>query len=552
MKRSRIEFFLWVAILTALVWGLGAHGLTEPDEGRTAGKAFEFYQTGTWLVPQLFGFGHLNKPPLVYWAGAICMYIGGPTEWMARMPAALAAFGTLLFTWNLGRRMCSREIAWAAVAVLLTCPLFFAMGRIIDPNMMLTFWVTFAAWAAIAWFQDGKRLQIWLFYAALAGGFLTKGPVVWAIVGLGLAGYRWFGPRPAVWRNLIHVPAALLSIAVSLSWFVIVAQKHPELYNLFLGHELVDRVASDTHGRSEPFLFYFFMLPAAMLTWLPAFLLTFAPMWRGRREDASSRLALWWLVLPFAMFTLSTSKMPTYILPLLPVLSLVVGRTLLSWKSSTRARWVQTVWAWLPGIVLAPALHIHGIREYGWSSGLIPLDACWLIPVASGVFLFRRIWWAQATVVTVCGFLLSADLMGRHDHELGSKTSSKDMAAAIGPLLRDGDRVVLFRNYPRGLNFYLHRPVTISTKFELHLKADREEQADRWYDDETEVGRVYRWFDHEPRVFVVTADRRRGGVGESDLTPLQHLQKACRKPAREVYRDSKYVVVCNFADKDAR
>lgn len=550
--RRLLPVLAWAAILLALLWGLGSHGLTEPDEGRTAGKAFEFYQTGTWLEPRLYGFGHMNKPPLAYWAGAVCMYAGGANEWTARMPAALAAFGTLVLTWQIGRRLCSREVAWASVAVLLTAPLFFAMSRIIDPNMVLTFWTTLSAWAAVAWFQEGRRPHLWVFYLALAGGFLTKGPVIWAIVGLGLAGYRWIGPRPATWRSLLSFPLALISVALSLSWFLLVAQRHPELYDLFLGRELVDRVASNAHGRREPFLFYFFMLPAAMLTWLPALLPALGRTWRDRRQDAMSRLALWWIALPFTMFTLSTSKMPTYVLPLLPLLAIAVGRTLIELSDRPVWRRTQAVWAILPGIILPLGLHLHGFLEYGWTRGLEPADALWLIPICAGVLIFRRKWWLQCVVVTVCGFLLSADLMGRHDHDIGSKTSTKDMAYAMKPLLREGDRVILFRNFPRGLNFYLQHPITISTKFELHLESDRTNLKHRWYDDVSGVGDVYRWFDHEPRVFVVTADRRRGGKGESALTPLEHLRRGCKRPVREIYRDSKYVVVCNFAPEDAR
>src|SRR5262245_54094140 len=136
MKQRAQSVLLLVLLVLALFWRLGSCGLTEPDEGRTAGIGLEFYESGTWLVPRLYDLAQFNKPPLVYWACAVAYKIFGVNEWAARLPAALAALGTLLLTRAIARRLYGDREALATALVLLTAPLFFVMARIIDPNMM--------------------------------------------------------------------------------------------------------------------------------------------------------------------------------------------------------------------------------------------------------------------------------------------------------------------------------------------------------------------------------------------------------------------------------
>lgn len=547
MNGNRFALLLAALCFFALFWRLGAIGLTEPDEGRTAGKAYEFLDGGHWLEPRLYGLGHFNKPPLVYWAGAVCQQMGGINEWMARLPAALSALLTLLLTYRIVVRLLGRDVAGVSVLVLLTAPLFFVMGRLIDPNMMLTAWVTLAFWSVIAWQQDGRRWQLGLFHAALALGFLTKGPVALAIVVLTLAGYRfWPAARRTVlpWRSPWSLAGALGCAAASLAWFLIVARRHPELYDLFLGRELVDRVASDAHGRGEPVFFYLAIFPLGLLPWLPSLVVGLRDAWK-RRDDAD-RLALAGIVLPVLLFTLSKSKLPTYILPLFPFAALMSARGFLAHGNCLRFRWAQWLSMATFSVAIVAGLAFHGTSHYGWPDGLRVWDALWLLPAAGGVWWAIRRPAAGFACMLVSAYLATHGLVARHDDRLDNKTSPRQMAAALKPILRDGDRVILFRNYPRGLNFYLQRPITVSDKFELHVNADRERLGDLLYDDDAEVGRVYAWFDREPRVFIVTSDRKRGGEAGKERSPLDFLKAGVRKPVRELYRDGKYVVVCNF------
>jgi 4-amino-4-deoxy-L-arabinose transferase-like glycosyltransferase len=175
-------------------------------------------------------------------------------------------------------------------------------------------------------------------------GFMTKGPMalvvpLGAALGLRLATPK--GERPA----LPWLLGAMVTLALGLWWFVAQALAHHKLLEYFGGYELLQRFASRTHGRSKPFWFFIVVLPVAFLPWafwLPA-LIKKAWLHVRQRLPWSPRggLLAGWIGVPFVILSLSGSKLPTYILPLLPALAIALT---IWWKdgqrSPTAARWV--------------------------------------------------------------------------------------------------------------------------------------------------------------------------------------------------------------------
>ncbi len=72
------------------------------NESRRAQISQEMIETGNWLIPQLEEETILTKPPLFYWSVAVCSLKTGVTELTARIPSAVAGFGTVIFTLLIG------------------------------------------------------------------------------------------------------------------------------------------------------------------------------------------------------------------------------------------------------------------------------------------------------------------------------------------------------------------------------------------------------------------------------------------------------------------
>ena len=311
---------LWLLLAVFFIF-LGTRGLNEPDEGRYAAVGWEMAAGGSWLVPHLNGFEHLQKPPLIYWFTAASMKVLGYNEWAARMPSALAACGILLLTMAIARRLWSENRARIAAIVLVSTLMFFGLARVLTPDMLMSFFIT----AAIAALVYERR---WLFFIMMGLGFLTKGPMALVVplsaaLGIYLARDRGLPRVRFPW-----VRGMLVTLLIGLSWFIVLAVQKPALFDYFWRYELLDRFASNKHGRSKPFWFFAPVLIAGLLPWTFLIPGLVRQAWRGIRAKQISPtqgLLLGWTVLPLIILSLSGSKLLTYVLPLMPAFAIAIS-----------------------------------------------------------------------------------------------------------------------------------------------------------------------------------------------------------------------------------
>lgn len=345
---------LWL-LFAVLFLFLGSRGLNEPDEGRYAELGREMADGGSWLVPHLNGFEHFQKPPLIYWCTAVSLKVLGHNEWAARLPSALAACGILVLTLGIGRRLWGEDRARIATIVLVATIEFFALARILTPDMLMGFFIT----AAIAALVHERR---WLFFVMMGLGFLTKGPMA-LVVPLSAALGAHLARDPSLPRiRFPWVRGMALTLLIGLSWFILLAVLQPPLFEYFWRYELLERFASTKHGRAQPFWFFAPVLIGGLLPWtylIPGLVWQAWRSIRAKRVSPTQGLLLGWVVLPFIVLSLSGSKLVTYVLPLMPAFALAI---------STRFADVRRVM-----VVAVPALAIMLV-----AFGLMPWADPWL------------------------------------------------------------------------------------------------------------------------------------------------------------------------------
>jgi hypothetical protein len=339
--------------------------LFEPDEGRYAQIPREMLQRGDWVVPHLLGEPYLDKPPLCYWLVALSYAIFGVHDWSARLVPALAVHLTVLLTYLLGRRSLGERTAFWGALLLTLAPGFLGMGRLLILDGLLALWVTLAVLAAFEAVRAGPlRRRWWVLAAAACGlGVLTKGPVIVLLVLPPLWLYRRLTPdaAPLSWRALAAFAAVVA--AVPLPWYVAVCARSPDFAaHFFWEHNVMRFLAPFDH--LEPIWFYgpvllWGLLPVTLLAW---------PLLRflGGAAAAPHRcpalgfvlLAGGWCVL---FFSLSGCKLPTYILPALPLLALVIGRflTVTPWGRGPRLAGLLTL-----GLALQAGSHFVVVPWY--------------------------------------------------------------------------------------------------------------------------------------------------------------------------------------------
>jgi 4-amino-4-deoxy-L-arabinose transferase-like glycosyltransferase len=309
--------------------GIANHELWTPDEPRVAGIGREMWESRAWAVPRLSGEPFLEKPPLAWWAQAAVYELSGRTSaGLARLPSALFGLLTLAATYAMGRRFFSREAAVLGTLALLTTYGFFSASHWIIVDMALVAATT----AALACFAHRRWLGV---YAALALGFLAKGPigVGLPVLGIGVHVVWTRQVRASLGLHLLWGPLPVAGAAALWLWRLQTEAGAEALHDFLVANQLgrfLPDAAGYSGGHERPFWYYLRQLPADLLPWTPITLLAALSARRALPAlDARAAEGLRFVAataLPaLLVLSLAGTKRGLYLLPLLPSLSLLAG-----------------------------------------------------------------------------------------------------------------------------------------------------------------------------------------------------------------------------------
>jgi 4-amino-4-deoxy-L-arabinose transferase-like glycosyltransferase len=315
------------------VWlgSLAARPLYKPDEARYGEIAREMAASGDLVTPRLNGFKYFEKPPLQYWASAAAISIFGPNDWAARLWTGLMALLGVVLTFHAGRKLFTAEAGALSAAVLASSPLYVLLGQVNTLDMGVSVFLSAGVFAFAAAQRAGappeRRRWMLAAWAACALAVLSKGLIGAVLPAATVVLYVLVARDWNLLRRLELLRGCAVLLAVAAPWFVAVSLRNPEFPYFFFFQEHWLRFASTIHHRSEPAWFFLPVLAVGMAPWLLAVL----PAWlralrrpRGAGFSAGLFLALWAVVV-LVFFSASGSKLPPYILPMLPALAVLTG-----------------------------------------------------------------------------------------------------------------------------------------------------------------------------------------------------------------------------------
>lgn len=332
-KPSHQLAFLIAVCAFVFFLDLGGRDIWDIDEGMHAAMAQVMLSTGDWVTPVFNGEAFFDKPPLVNWLTAVSFLLFGITEFAARLPSALAGFGTVLLTYSLARRIYGPATAIYAGLILATSFEFIVLSKVVQYDIPFAFFVTLAIWCYAFSILDERRAFRYLlgFYASVGLAVLTKGPIGAVLPGIAIVGHIAISRDwRRIWATLLPAGIALFAIVV-VPWFVLMEQANPGYLEYFIvkqhfGNFLGGEGAMQPR-HPEPFYYYVPVLIAGLLPWgllLPQAVVKYV------RSDLSKHqsigiLLLAWLLGVFLFFSVATSKLATYLLPIFPAAAIVVA-----------------------------------------------------------------------------------------------------------------------------------------------------------------------------------------------------------------------------------
>ena len=374
------------------------------DEARFAQATKQMVETGDYVDIRFQEDVRYKKPVGIYWLQAAAVHtasaLGLPRAelriWVYRVPSLIGAIGAVLLTYWTALAFVTRRGAVLAGLLMCSCVLLSVEARLAKTDAMLLLTVVAAMGALARVYLSWQRGEdparppwSWptIFWTALAGGILLKGPLILMFVGLTIVVLAILD-RDASWLwRMRPVWGLMWTLVLVLPWFVAIYWRAGDaFFSDSLGGDMLSKLsAQESHGAPPGLyllLFWITFWPGAPLAAMAA-----PAVWRARREPGAQFLLAWlipsWIVLEAVL-----TKLPHYVLPLYPPIAiLTIGA--LERQVLSRSAWLMRGSAWWFAIpagasIIAVIAAIKLTRQ--------PVFFAW--PFVAGALIFGLFaWW---------------------------------------------------------------------------------------------------------------------------------------------------------------
>lgn len=304
--------------------------LMEPDEGRYAEIPREMLFYKDFILPKLNGVLYFEKPPLYYWLNSISFYLFGISPLTSRLWSIFFSVSTILFSGITARKIFGSEIENIAELILGSSLLFMGLSCFNTIDMTLTFFLTFSIGNFILAlnFNLSKKYFIYMFVGA-AFATLTKGLIGILIPGAIIFFFLLFTNS---WRVLKKVPwfsGILFFLLIAAPWHILAALKNDDFLYFYFIREHFLRYTTDIAKRVQPWYFFIVITPIGLFPWTLVLFKIVKDIFKNFQKTIKNKnkiFLLIWFFFPIIFFSLSHSKLITYILPVFPPFAIIASK----------------------------------------------------------------------------------------------------------------------------------------------------------------------------------------------------------------------------------
>lgn len=531
---------LIIALLSFYLFAFqsGKMALTDPDETFYAQTAKEMYARGEWITPYLYGKPQFEKPILFYWALLASYHVFGVNEFAARMPSAVFAFAGLIAIYLLGAAMFGRKAGFLSSLIMATAIEYIVLSRACITDMTLNAFMLFGFLFFILGHLRKKEIYYLLCAAAFALATLTKGPVA-VVLSCGIImlyllvirDLKFFRASRLFWMSVVF-------IVIAAPWYLFAYKLHGNAFiDSFFGFHNVTRFVVSEHKIGSEFYYNLPILLGGMLPWsifLPAAIYNAAKGSKGS-GDLSKRstlfLSIWFLVI-FVFFSVSSTKLPTYIFPCFGSVAILLGAfwsEIIDGKACKLSgpvmnySYMLMIAAAVAGLIAAP---IAVQKEfYAGFAGTFTSMALLLLGIIISAVAFRRRYVAAGFFILIYGILLALYPFSQLIlPEIERFETSKAMSQKILSYIKPGERLGSESHYRAGLAYYTGIFPTDVDKH--HVLVD--------------------FVNSKDRVWIMLKEKNHRELYELETKPY------CMAPSYMVYKFDKKCIVTNVDPGDGK
>lgn len=415
---KQAPFLLLLAVIAFYFYGLGHLPLVGPDEPRYAQVAREMLIKGNLITPTLGGQPWFEKPVLLYWLIMLGYKVFGVSEIAARLGSASAGVLTLFAVYWMARKVeivsCEKNLQglglWCALVAATTLGTI-VFSRAASFDILVTATMTWALGFFFAQELEKTRrsrtIYLLAFYFLVGLSLLAKGLVGFLPFGV-IATYFLLRREIPERRLLVSLVWGVpLTLAVAAIWYGPVIERHGSLFvdEFFVQHHFA-RYLSNRYNHPQPFFFYLLILVPLTLPWTPFFLnaIGTSRSWHWRSGDSVNQMRVFSfasLLLPILFFSFSGSKLPGYIIPVLPAAALLAGERVTRFGSS-----LDIGKGPMRAVGALCLLFAAGALFYAWRLEMVSVRcavAVVLPLIVAGIFVLSLTWLRTTCALMIAG-----------------------------------------------------------------------------------------------------------------------------------------------------
>jgi 4-amino-4-deoxy-L-arabinose transferase-like glycosyltransferase len=422
----------------------------------------------------------------------------GVHDWCARLPSASFAFIMVALIYlHMRRFRPGGHLDAAIITVACIGIMSFSRGASTDMQMAAPLAIGLLGW--YAWYETGSKFWLYDIYFFTGLATLAKGPVAPFLAIAIVAAFAFLRREWSILRQSLWWPGMLLYLAMVLPWFIAVQHQNPTFFREFFLEHNLERFTTDRYQHQQPFWYYLGVVLLAVMPWtviavraLADGIQTSVCEWRarhfgsckicaGRPGDAFPEFLVLWALIPILFFSLSRSKLPGYILPSIPPITILTGDYLFRCRERGLNRWVLIGHAALSGVLtvfalMMPWFVVHGAQmppAHALAMALVAAAGAALLVliVVKGFGVARLRLVTSVVLMMVVLFLYgigpffgvpAVAATKRVIHLLDRSYSARPLAEQLAAVAPGDQTVAVFRvrrDVEYGLSFYRNREV---------------------------------------------------------------------------------------------
>lgn len=344
-------FLLLLLSLLLFVPGQWTVPPLDRDEPRYTQATKQMLETGDYIDIRFQEQARHKKPVGIYWLQAAAVKLTGHDVeaplWVYRLPSLIGAALCVFAAFWMARAFMGPAGALVAAGFVALSIIVGVEARLAKTDAVLFATIIIAQGALARIWLKASSERMWglsfLFWTALAGSVLIKGPVGLMVVGLTVAALMILKRNVAWFKAASPLIGFLWFVLLVSPWFVAIwMATDGTFFTEAIGKDLLGKVGQGQEGHGAPPLTHL----GAMfgIFWpLPAFFLISLPLIWKERSSPLVTFAVAWFVPSWVVFELVATKLPHYTMPLLPALAMPVAAALLEGAGQYSRKWVRVV-----------------------------------------------------------------------------------------------------------------------------------------------------------------------------------------------------------------